>query len=117
MTTNDNIKKGKNKMTRFEETLSNYVYLIQRINNDYYAKHLKNLAFPSIEIKKGRRFMKIVSKSDNSESVHSFVEIETGNVYKAASYKQPELNHVRANIYNYDSLVIGVNMHGANYIR
>jgi hypothetical protein len=118
MTKNNKIKE--NTMTRFEETLSNYVYYIQNLLNKYYVEaKLTNLTVSKIEVNKGRRFMKVIrSEVDgSSKSVHSFVEIETGNIYKAASWKQPELNHVRANIYNYDSLVNGVNWCGANYLR
>jgi len=103
-------------MTKFEETLSNYVYYIQKINNEYYDEHLTNLSRPTIVIDKGRKYMKVVVESHgDSRSVHSFVEVETGNVFKAAGWRAPA-KHVRANIYDYDSIKRGVNMHGANYI-
>ena len=108
-----NIKHGEKTMTNFEETLSNYVYYIQKLINANYAENLKNLTAPVVKVKKGRRFMKVVRGS----SVHSFVEIKTGNVYKAASYKAAEMNHVRANIYDYESLKRGVDDHGAAYLR
>ncbi len=104
-------------MTRFEETLANYVHYIQRINNEYFAEHLKNLTPPKIVVDKGRRYMKIVVEqtTGSGRSVHSFVEKETGNVFKAAGWRAPA-KHVRANIYDYDSIKRGTNMHGANYM-
>jgi hypothetical protein len=59
--------------------------------------------------------MKITKVGNGGESVHSFVEVETGNVFKAAGWRAPA-KHVRANIYDYNSLKNGVNEHGANYI-
>jgi len=102
--------------TRFEEMLDNYVYYIQKLTNEYYAK-FPNLEVAKITIRKGRKYMKVTKVSEGmiSESVHSFVEVETGNVYKAASWRAPA-KHVRANIYDYNSLKNGVNEHGANYI-
>ena len=65
--------------------------------------------------------MKVTQVTETSESVHTFVEVETGNVYsslyspfKAAGWREPA-KHVRANIYDYNSLKNGVNVHGAIY--
>lgn len=106
-------------MTRFEEMIDNYCYHIQNITDDYYKEHLTNLTSPKVEVDpKGRKYKKVVVRDRDGSScrVHSFVEVETGNVYKAKGWKAPELNHVRANIYDYESIKRGVNMHGANYI-
>jgi len=111
-------------MTRFEETLENYVYYLQKQMNEYWKDSGFTFADPpTIEkTKGGKRFVKIfrteygLGNIISSKSIHTFVEKETGNVYKAASYKAPELNHVRANIYDYESLKNGVGVFGANYI-
>jgi len=106
-------------MTRFEETLENYVYYIQKITNEHYTASLPSLTPPVIEIDpRGKKYKRIVKRqtSGSSRSVHSFVEVETGNVYKARGWKAPELNHVRANIYDDESIKNGVNEYGANYI-
>ena len=65
------------------------------------ANHLKRAGFhkPDYSVKKGRRFDKVVS--DNS--VYCFVEKDTGNIFKPASWRAPYLkgeNAVRASIYN-----------------
>jgi hypothetical protein len=114
-----------NHMTRFEEMLSYYVDYLQRINNEYYDEHLTNLSHPVVKIdSKGRKYKRIVIEDHHngeddpvSRYVHSFVEIETGNVFKPAGWKGPEKNHVRANIYNYESIKNGVNRISTNYIR
>ena len=41
------------------------------------------------------------------------MERATGNIYKAAGWKAPTLNHVRGNIFN-ENPVEGTNVYGAN---
>ena len=53
-------------------------------------------------VNKGRRFDKVISNS----SVHCFVEKETGNIFKPASWSSPQLKTktpVRGSIYDVDS--------------
>ena len=54
------------------------------------------------EIREGKKYYKIVqvefdtsSKNWRDRSVHSFVDKNTGNVYKPASWKAPHTKHVR----------------------
>ena len=100
-------------MTRYEEMLSYYVGYIKRISNEYYKKNLSSLTPCDFQVNKGRKYDKVV-KVENGVvgSVHSFVEKSTGKVWKAASFKAPALNFHRANIYNYNSLVKAVHIHG-----
>ncbi len=65
------------------------------------ANHLKRAGFhkPDYSVKKGRRFDKVISEN----SVYCFVEKDTGNIYKPASWRAPYLkgeNAIRASIYN-----------------
>ena len=59
---------------------------------------------PNYSVKKGRRFDKVVSSNSMSDnSVYCFVEKDTGNIFKPASWRAPYLkgeNAVRASIYN-----------------
>ena len=59
-------------------------------------QHIKeNGADIEFYIKKGKRYLKVIMKdSGSSQSVHAFVDRETGDVYKAASWKAPA-KHVR----------------------
>ena len=64
------------------------------INMDYHQSKIddimENGADMEFYVKKGKRYLKIIMKdSGGSQSVHAFVDRETGDVYKAASWKQP----------------------------
>lgn len=56
-----------------------------------------------IEFEEGNKYIKVVSVSWNSRSVHSFVEKKTGNIWRAASWKAPARNHVRGNVFDQSS--------------
>lgn len=76
-------------------------------------------AFPpsSIEMEPGKKFVKIVKRDySGSRYVHSFIDIESGDIYKAASWKAPA-KHVRGNIFA-DDYGIGsaVSEYGARYL-
>lgn len=54
-----------------------------------------------VEFEIGSKYVKVVSISaGGSRSAHSFVEIKTGNILKAASWKSPARNFARGNVYN-----------------
>jgi len=52
-----------------------------------------------IEFDEGSKYIKIVSVSWGSRSVHSFVEKKTGDIWKAASWKAPARNFARGNVF------------------
>jgi hypothetical protein len=54
-----------------------------------------------IEFEPGSKYVKVVKiSSGGSRSVHSFVEKETGNIWKAASWKAPAKNFARGNVFD-----------------
>ena len=64
------------------------------INMDYHQSKIDDIMENGADIeffvKKGKRYLKIIMKdSGGSLSVHAFVDRETGDVYKAASWKAP----------------------------
>lgn len=50
------------------------------------------------EIEFGRRFAKINHISWGSKGVHCFVEMATGNIWKAATFRAPQKNGIRGHI-------------------
>jgi len=71
----------------------------------------------TIEAIPGRRYTKITEKMGSSgHSVYCFINNETGDVYKAASWKAPELNKARGNILGEDILK-GCGVYGVDYLR
>lgn len=54
-----------------------------------------------VEFEPGSKYVKVVKISaGGSRSVHSFVEKETGNIWKAASWKAPAKNFARGNVFD-----------------
>lgn len=51
----------------------------------------------NLEIQPGRRYVKLVSDKGGSKSVWCFVDKETGDILKAATWKQPA-KHSRGNV-------------------
>jgi hypothetical protein len=54
-----------------------------------------------IEFEPGSKYVKVVKvSSGGSRSVHSFIEKETGAIWKAASWKAPAKNFARGNVFD-----------------
>lgn len=73
----------------------------------------------------GTRFVKLsqfeeINGTYQERSVHSFIELSTGNVFKAASFKAPvttgKTKGVRTNIFSPDVLN-HITVHGVSYLR
>jgi hypothetical protein len=93
--------------TAFDEALEDYRATAEGILRTHYDRNGYTFATPNIEITKGgRKYIKLIRTESNFETgepqgqtfVHSFVEVATGDIYKAASFKAPA-KHARGNIY------------------
>jgi hypothetical protein len=56
-----------------------------------------------IEFNEGNKYVKVVSVSWGSRSVHSFIDKATGDIWRAASWKSPARNFARGNVFKPDS--------------
>lgn len=54
----------------------------------------------AIEFEEGNKYIKVVSLSWGSRTVHSFIEKKTGAIWKAASWKAPAKNFARGNVFD-----------------
>ena len=72
-------------------------------NPEYYQARIDELMSGKTDMvfsfTSGKKYHKVSHTQDGSTSVHSFVDKETGDVYKAASWKAPA-KHVRYNFLN-----------------
>ena len=94
--------------TAFDEALEDFRATAEGILRSYFAHNDYTFAVPTIEIAKGgRKYIKLIRGENDPEtgeprafsrSVHSFVEVATGDIFKAASFKAPA-KHARGNIY------------------
>ena len=93
--------KEKEKMT-YTEALNKFTKTIEDNSNKHYKKNgmtfLIDNPSEAIKVNKGSRFDKVVKGT----SVYCFVEKDTGYIFKAASWRAPQLktkNPVRGSIY------------------
>ncbi len=83
------------------------------INKDYENNKYTNA--PILTLEYGRKFVRVVKQDKTGgRSVHCFIDVATGDVYKAASYKQVA-EGIRGNILACDVNKYGVGVYGANY--
>ena len=75
-----------------QQTVEENVYKLAEYVKADYNKYGYKSDF-NVEIKKGRKYYKIIT--DNS--VHAFVDVNNGDVYKPASWNKPA-KHVRFNL-------------------
>jgi hypothetical protein len=54
----------------------------------------------TITFEEGKKYIRVVKSTGSQRSVHSFIEIENGDIWKAASWKVPAKNKPRGNLNN-----------------
>jgi hypothetical protein len=92
--------------------IADYCKLVATINDRHWASY-ENMGRESVFAEYGRRFCKVMVGS----RVHTFVELATGNILKAASWKAPAKNGVRGSIWADDLGESVIDWHGAKYLR
>ena len=83
--------------------LADFVELLQKNTNEYFAKHYHRLVAPTFTANMGKKYFKIVIDNGTQRSVHCFVDLQ-GNVYKAAGWAAPAKG-VRYNLFNADDML------------
>ena len=88
-----------------DKLIENYLKEITDYHKKLFAEKYDRLEPPQFEAKKGRRFVKIVEhRISNGKrygaSVYCFIDGNTGDIWKAASWSQPQKNGIRGNIHN-----------------
>lgn len=103
---------------KFEHALDSYIAALQDRKNHEMAQMYPNLAVGTYFVaSRGSRFVKVAIENDSQTFVHTFVEIATGNIVKAAGWKAPEpKKRARGNIFAAEVLA-GTTSHGAVYLR
>lgn len=82
------------------------------INHISSRLHFPNNPISEFSFKKGRRYMKVVRDT----SVHCFVDIQNGDVLKAASWNAPA-KHARGNIFDDNNGLGSMGDYGPAYLR
>lgn len=93
----------------FETALESFRATAEQVVREHFDRNGFTFATPVVTLadRRGKRFVKLWSGETRdgetrTNSIHSFVEIETGDIYKPASTKAPA-KHARGNIFTDDS--------------
>ena len=100
--------------------LQMYMDLVQWKNDRYYeVNEFKFSDPPKVTADIGRKYARVVKvdQLNGSRSVHTFVNLDNGDILKSGGWKAPAPNGVRGNIFDTDVGESVVNEHGANYLR
>jgi len=99
---------------------------VQKKINDYFKMEYKNLDPDVLEIKKGKRYIKIIRKNVHSKKIMSggsvflFLDAKKGDTYgdilKPASWRAPA-KHARGNVFDGKWGVGSVGVYGPAYLR
>ena len=98
------------------QQLSDYVAMVQGKVN---AGHIRSLNYPdpdTVSVKLGRKYAKVIV-SGTTTSVHTFINMNNGDILKAGSWAAPATNGIRGSIFAADNGASVVDKHGANYLK
>lgn len=107
------IPMNKNTLDRLYE----YVDVVQNLENESNARLDPDGVLPprTVDVKIGRKYAKVFVDTRNDLRVHTFVDMNTGDILKAATWQAPAPRGVRGNIYADDYGESCINAHGARY--
>lgn len=106
---------NKKPMTKVTDRIEkDYLPIVTKMNAQYYL--LNGYTFepaPIANVTYGKRYARVLV----GNRVHTFIDLNTGDILKAATYAAPAKNGVRGNIFADDVGRSVVNYHGAKYLR
>ena len=101
----------------FQEAFETYVKVVREVYDTYFRNSFPGIEPPMVEVEpKGRRYKKVVTDNGVQRMVHSFVEIETGYIFKPASWKAPA-KHARGSIFENEGRDALTPQGGVHYLR
>jgi hypothetical protein len=86
-----------------KEALTNWVNRVNALLAEHNARVTPNLSPRSLELITGQKYIKVAIADGNGRSAYGFIEVSTGNLFKAASWRAPAKG-VRGNIYQENPL-------------
>ncbi len=107
----------------FETALEGFRATAESLVRAHFERNGYTFATPNVEIKRGgRKFLKLIKTETvktgekRGLSVHSFVEIATGDIFMPAGWKAPA-KHARGNIYRDNGRESMTEVGGIKYLR
>jgi hypothetical protein len=97
------------------EQIEKFRAALEKMLVQHHAERFAVLPPPSIEISTGKRFARIIKKDGSSISAYGFIDLQNGDLLKAASWKAPAM-HARGNIFA-DDMLAGCGPYGMAYLK
>jgi hypothetical protein len=101
--------------TRILAAIGDFVSRAQAVVDEHRNRNYPSLDRTVLSVEPGKKYARIVADDSVSRSVYCFINMENGDILKAASWKAPA-KHSRGNIYD-PNPTAGINPYGANYMR
>ena len=108
-------------MAQLKKEIEEFAGRVQGIVDRHYAERFANLPVPTITVKFGRKYAKLIKEDSTGalgrtqKSVYGFVDAYTGDIYKAASWRAPA-KHVRGSICDPDGGMHATTPYGIKYL-
>ena len=99
---------------KFVTRLNEFVAALQKMQNDHFAEKFSNLTPPTVTVMNGIKNVRVVNVGEHQRIVYAFIEKETGNILKPASWAAPA-KHARGNIYG-ENMLDGCGPYGVKYL-
>ena len=99
-----------------EANIQKYIERLHQLQDEYWDKQGFSIPQSIYSVKKGRKYAKIImthERGAGQEIVHSFVNLENGDILKAASWAAPAKT-ARGSVLDLDAG--GFSVHGASYL-
>lgn len=98
-----------------QSDLDRWLAAAQAVSDAYTAKNFSDLRNDVLSIEPGRKYAKVVRESYGSRHAFCFIDLATGDILKAASWRAPA-KHPRGNIFA-PNPTAGIGSYGADYLR
>jgi len=100
---------------QFETALASFLQKLELYKSDEKKRIAPNLNPDTLEVKRGSKYIRVFFNNGSQSFCYCFVEIETGKLYKPATYKAPA-KHARGSIYGENQLE-GCTPYGMAYLK
>jgi len=104
---------------KFSTVLDGFLEKWEGVIDRWYRSQYTNLTPPTLQSKKGKKYIKIskVERNATGGSVEAFIDMSTGDIFKPASYSAPA-KHARGNIFSDDNGMEAIDAEGdVRYLR
>lgn len=99
----------------FDKAFKTFLNGCQAVIDSHFKEKFPTLSAPTLVVKTGTRYVRIIQEQDGSRNVFAFVDSLNGDILKPASWKAPAKGS-RGNIFDVNPLA-RMTAYGPEYIK